>query len=398
MVSTNEFHRQRIERAMEKHGADVIIASVPQHIRYLTGFMALGPTYHAKTQNYAVYYPAKNKTYIINSLSDGPTAFDGVPDGELVFYGSFRFVYPEKETEYSRAFAEKTKDITASPADSLIEVMRRIGTKGMRVAWDELRTPITTWNKVAAACPDTEFIPGLSIFEEARCVKHPEEIDLLEKACNIAEDALLAALEKTKIGDSEYDIDLVYREEVAKRHGRTLFCTCTIDRRTSYSDTKCTKTQKIHDGSLIRFDYGAMYDFYCSDLARTVMVGKRDPEIERQYACIREGLEAAFAMMRPGVSANDVFQTALKATQKRFPQFSRHHCGHGIGIMINDIPGIAPGVDQVLEEGMVFCIETPFYCIDKYGIQVEDMVAITATGIRRLNHTSNDLIYIPARS
>ena len=189
-----------------------------------------------------------------------------------------------------------------------------------------------------------------------------------------------------------------YREEVAKWHGRTLFCTCTIDRRTSYSDTKCTKTQKIHDGSLIRFDYGAMYDFYCSDLARTVMVGKRDPEIERQYACIREGLEAAFAMMKPGVSANDVFQTALKATQKRFPQFSRHHCGHGIGIMINDIPGIAPGVDQVLEEGMVFCIETPFYCIDKYGIQVEDMVAITATGIRRLNHTSNDLIYIPARS
>lgn len=397
MNRVQAFQRQRIERAMEKHSVDVIIASVPQHIRYLTGFAALGPTYHAKTQNYAVYYPAEKKTYIINSMSDAPTAFDDVPDGELVLYGPFRFAYPDESTEYTRAFAKKTQDITASPADSLIEVMRRIGADGMRVAWDELRTPVTTWHKVAAACPNTEFIPGLSLFEEARCVKHPEEIELLEKSCNIAEYALLAALEKTRVGDSEYDINLAYREEVAKRHGQTLFCTCTVDRRSSYSDTKCTRTQKVRDGSIIRFDYGAMYDFYCSDLARTVAVGKCDPEIERQYACIREGMEAAFAMMKPGVTASEVFQTALEATKKGFPQFSRHHCGHGIGLMINDIPGIAPGSEQVLEEGMVFCIETPYYCLDHYGIQVEDMVAVTADGIRRLNRTSNDLIYIPAR-
>ena len=73
MNRVQAFQRQRIERAMEKHSVDVIIASVPQHIRYLTGFAALGPTYHAKTQNYAVYYPAEKKTYIINSMSDAPT-------------------------------------------------------------------------------------------------------------------------------------------------------------------------------------------------------------------------------------------------------------------------------------------------------------------------------------
>ena len=398
MATVQEFHRQRIEKAMEKNNVDVIIASDPQHIRYLSGFMALGPTYHPKTQNYLVYYPAKQKTYVINSMSDGPTAFDGVPDGELVLYGSFRFVYPKEHTDYTRAFAEKTKHITANVVESLIEVMNRIGTKGMRVAWDEYRTPVTTWNKVAAACPETEFVSAQSIFEEARSVKHPEEIDSLEKACNIAEDALLAALDRTRVGDSEFDIDLMYREEVAKRRGRTLFCTCTVDRRTCYSDTKCTKNQKIHDGSLIRIDYGATYDFYCSDLARTVMVGKRDPEIERQYACIREGMEAAFEVMKPGVTAGEVFEVAQKAAQKGFPQFVRHHCGHGIGVMINDIPGIAPGSQHVLEENMVFCVETPFYLLDHYGIQVEDMVAITANGVRRLNHTSNDLIYIPART
>ncbi len=397
MSSLREFQLGRIVRAMESREVDVLIASEPQHIKYLTGFAALGPTYHPKTQNYAVYDRNQNHFYLVNSMSDSPTAYDGVAGADLVCYGPFRFVYPEQETEYTRGFAEQTRMITAGPAESLIEIMGRIGGK-KKVAWDELRTPITTWSKVAAACPEMTFVPALSLFEEARCIKHPEEIDLLEKACHIAEDALLAALERTRLGNSEHDIDLLYREEVAKRQGRTLFCTCTIDRRTSYSDTKCSKTQALHDGSLIRFDYGAVYEGYCSDLARTVMVGARDPKIEREYECIREGMEAAIAMMKPGVKASDVFHAAVEGTKKGFPAFSRHHCGHGIGIMINDIPGISPGADTILEDGMVFCIETPFYCLDRYGIQVEDMVAVTDAGIRRLNHTENGMIYLPARA
>ena len=398
MLSVQQFRLARLKDAMNQVGADILIAAAPEHIRYLTGWAALGPTYHTKTQDYAVYAPALNRFYIINPMSDAPTAVDNAPqNSDFLFYGSFRFAYPDEKSAYAKAFEQKA-EITASVTDSLIEALCRAGAKGCRVAWDEFRTPGSTWNKVAAAFPETEFIPALSIFEQARMIKHPEEIECLRKASNIAEVSLLAALDVTRLGDSEFDIDCVYRQEVARRNARTLFDTCTIDRRSSYSDTLCTKTQRVRDGSIIRFDYGAVYNHFCSDLARTVVVGRADPRLEAEYAAIREGVETAVAMMRPGVLACEVFQAAQDAVQRTLPTFRRHHCGHGIGIMINDRPSISPGDKTVLEAGMVFSIETPYYVLDEYGIQLEDMVEVTANGAQCLACTSNDLIRIPART
>lgn len=397
MLSVQQFRLARLKAAMEQAGADILIAAAPEHIRYLTGWAALGPTYHVKTQDYAVYAPALDRFYIINPMSDAPTAVDNAPENsDFLFYGAFRFSYPEEPSQYARDFDRKA-EVTPSVADSLIEALTRAGAKGCKVAWDEFRTPGSTWNKVAAAFPETAFVPALSIFEQARMVKHPEEIDCLRQASNIAELSLLAALEVTRVGDSEFDIDCVYRQEVARRNARTLFDTCTIDRRSAYSDTLCTKTQKVRDGSVIRFDYGAVYNHFCSDLARTVAVGRVDPRLEAEYAAVREGVEAAIAMMRPGVLACEVFAAAQSAVQRTLPAFRRHHCGHGIGIMINDRPSVSPGDQTVLEEGMVFSIETPYYVLDEYGIQLEDMVAVTAGGAQCLACTSNELIRIPAR-
>ena len=399
MSSVQEFRLARLKAAMEQAGADVLVAAAPEHIRYLTGWAALGPTYHTKTQDYAVYAPALDRFYIINPVSDAPTAMDYAPENsDFLFYGAFRFTFPEEKSQYARDF-ERRGEITPSVTDSLTEALRRAGAGkgGCRVAWDEFRTPVSTWNKVAAAFPEAEFVPALAIFEQARMIKHPEEVECLRQASNIAELSLLAALEVTRVGDSEFDIDCVYRREVAKRNARTLFDTCTIDRRTSYSDSLCTTTQTVRDGSVIRFDYGAVYNHFCSDLARTVAVGRVDPRLEAEYAAVREGVEAAIAMMRPGVMACEVFQAAHSGVQRTLPTFRRHHCGHGIGIMINDRPSINADDRTVLEEGMVCSIETPHYVLDEYGIQLEDMVAVTADGARCLSCTSNDLIRIPAR-
>ena len=398
MSSLKAYRKQRVRKIMEQSNVDVLIASLPQHILYLTGFPSLGATYNGKTQNYAVYSAAQDRTYLVISASDAPTALECSDEVELVCHGSFHFDIENPDEPFSARLAAQIAHREPSQPDAVIEALRRCGAQRARVAFDESRTPFPTYLKVRDALPEAEFVPGVPVFEEIRCIKHPDEVAGIERSTHIAEDALLAAIEGIRVGHSEHDIEMSYRAEVAKREASALFCTCTVDPRTAYSDSVCTRTQKVHDGSVIRFDYGANYEFYCSDLARTVLVGKPDARVERDYRYILDGLWAAEAAMKPGVPASEAYEAAMAAVRRGIPGYTRHHCGHGIGIQINDIPSIAPSASRPLEEGMVFCVETPYYVVGRYGIQIEDTVVVTKDGVRRLAHTSNDLIYIPART
>lgn len=396
MKTLKEFRQERIHAAMDQHGVDVLIASLPEHILYLTGFTALGATYHAKTQAYGVYDPAKGRTILVNSMVDAPTAIDALPHAELHCYGTFRFsVDPQSKT--AGILAQKTEVVYDSVGDALAGAVRKAGKDPLKIAVDELRTPIQTWERLRSEFPQHQFVPGLSLFEEVRKVKHPDEIALLEQATHMAEDSLLAMLEQVKVGTSEWEMDRIYRTEVAKRGGNGYFITATADRRSSYSDTCCTEEQTIQDGSVLRFDYGAAHRFFCSDLARTAIVGERNERIESLYSYILDGVTVMEDLIKPGAIASQLYEAAMAAVRKGIPDYYRHHVGHGIGMLINDNPSIAPGNNSPLEEGMVLCIETPYYLYDSFGIQIEYMLEVTAGGCRRLTKNDNGLIYIPAR-
>ena len=390
-----QFRQKRIQAVMRQNNIDILVASLPEHILYLTGFCALGATYHAKTQAYAVYCPGQ-PFMLVNSMVDAPTAIDALADAQLFCYGPFRFAV-DHASATAGILEEKTKEIYPSAAQALTAALKKLGEKPLRIAVDELRTPIQTWDCLREAFPQHTIVPGLSLFESARKIKHPDEIALLEHAAVIAEDSLLAMLERVKVGDSEWDMDRRYREEVARRDGNGYFITATVDRRSSYSDTASKPEQKVQDGSVMRFDYGATYRFFCSDLARTVLVGTPNRQAESLYAYILDGIHEIENKIKPGVLVSEAFQTGMAAVRKGIPDYYRQHVGHGIGLLINDNPTINGSTDTPFEENMVLCLETPYYLYDRFGIQVEYMVAVTKDGVRRLTHTSDALMYIPAR-
>jgi len=397
LKALQEFRQQRIRTAMEQQGVDVLIASLPEHILYLTGFTALGATYHAKTQAYGVYIPAKDSIILVNSMVDAPTAIEALPHAELHCFGAFRFaVDPHSKT--AEILNEKTQRIYESAGDALADAIRKAGHGPLKIALDELRTPIQTWERLRAEFPQHQIVPALSLLEQVRQIKHPEEIALLEQAAHMAEESLLAMLEQVKIGTSEWEMDRIYRAEVAKRGGNGYFITATADRRSSYSDTCSTPEQKVQDGSILRFDFGASHRFFCSDLARTAIVGKRNQKIESLYSYILDGVLEMERLIQPGVAVCELYRAAVSAVQKGIPDYYRHHVGHGIGMLINDNPTITASNRTLLEEGMVLCIETPYYLYDTFGIQIEYMVEVTSHGSRRLTKHDTELIYIPARA
>ncbi|MGH9138071.1 MAG: M24 family metallopeptidase, partial [Acidimicrobiales bacterium] len=107
------------------------------------------------------------------------------------------------------------------------------------------------------------------------------------------------------------------------------------------------------------------------------------------------GLEAAVAAAGPGVPCRDVFHAAMDVVRAEgIPHYERNHCGHGIGIENYDFPHITPTSKEVLQPGMVICLETPYYELGWGGLQVEDTFAVTQDGLERFTTVPDTLLPI----
>ena len=98
--------------------------------------------------------------------------------------------------------------------------------------------------------------------------------------------------------------------------------------------------------------------------------------------------------MNPGVKASEIYQIIMDEVKKTIPQIYRHHVGHGIGIEVYDPPMLTPQATFELEQGMVFCVEVPYYEFEFGGLQVEEVVHIEQDGARVLSKRPVEIIHM----
>jgi Xaa-Pro aminopeptidase len=150
---------------------------------------------------------------------------------------------------------------------------------------------------------------------------------------------------------------------------------------------------KIAAGGFVVCDFGVILAGYCSDMTRTVHVGKPGREAIATYETVREAQQAAVEAVGPGVAVGEVDHAARKLLKKRgLAKHFSHSTGHGVGLEIHEAPRIAAGQADVLQAGMVITIEPGVYIPGKWGIRIEDMVLVTETGCEVLTPTSKELI------
>ncbi len=103
---------------------------------------------------------------------------------------------------------------------------------------------------------------------------------------------------------------------------------------------------------------------------------------------------AQLALAKPGITVGDLFNVAVETVRKgALPNYQRTHCGHGIGIGAHEFPTLnAANQDVEMQEGMVFCVETPYYEIGWGGMMVEDMIVIRAGRQRTLTNLPRELV------
>lgn len=151
--------------------------------------------------------------------------------------------------------------------------------------------------------------------------------------------------------------------------------------------------KKIADGDFVTFDFGAKKNGYCSDMTRTVAVGKISGEQQEAYKQVLLAHIEAAKMLAPGVKCGEVEAKAREILkQKDLDKYFTHSLGHGVGLEIHELPRLSMSVQETLKIGDVVTIEPGVYIPDKFGIRIENMYVITASGSQSLTKTDKKLI------
>jgi Xaa-Pro aminopeptidase len=236
--------------------------------------------------------------------------------------------------------------------------------------------------------------PGL--VERARMVKDDEELGLIRAAVQLGATLFERALEVLRLGVKESEV-AAEMEYAARRAGAEEMSFPTIiasGARSALPHGRATQ-QAIAPGGFVVCDFGVILAGYCSDQTRTVWVGGASEEARQAYESVREAQEAAIAAVQPGVSVGDVDAAARKVLRKAgLGRYFTHSTGHGVGLEIHEAPRVAAGQKEVLKSGMVITIEPGVYFPGKWGVRIEDMVAVTEGGCEVLTPTSKDFLAV----
>jgi Xaa-Pro aminopeptidase len=385
--------RERLTAALAAHHADVLVGTTPANVAYLTGFRSASRPVSPETSALAVTAPAG--TALVLPAIDTPTLAESDASADhVVPYGPFVFAYASAPGDVGLRVREWTQRRAASPGAGLVAALEALGIRGGTVALDEAGLTAATARDVAAALTGFTIADGSAALLEARAVKGPWEIEALDRALGVAEEALNALVQVLKPGTTEREAVALFEAEVRRRGGVPCSPLITFGRRTALPASP-PSDRALRGGELVRLDVGCVRQGYHAGVTRTAVAGEPDARQEAVYDAVSGGLDAGIAAVRPGATAGDVFATVVRAVREGgLPQFDRHHVGCGIGLDARETPVLGAGGRTPLEAGMVLRLETPYYELGWSGAQVTDTVLVTQAGARVMNRTRRGLLVL----
>jgi Xaa-Pro aminopeptidase len=251
-----------------------------------------------------------------------------------------------------------------------------------------------------AKLPDATFVNASDLFFEARKFKSPAEIAMLREATRYAEGGLKRIAETPIGGFDVARLKLIYDEFCIERALQTPESGFQGTRVTSSIGADISPTviggAKVSAETLVFFDCGASIRGYGSDTGRTLTLQEPSREARGIMDALRHGMDAAFALVKPGARLADIFHAGQDAVRaKGLDWYTRGHIGHAMGIGMGEMPPfISPKDNSVLEVGMVMALETPLYIRGLGGFQIEECFVVTETGYEPLTTLPRD--FLPA--
>ncbi len=343
--------RERALAVSRAAGADLLLAAHPSTVTWLTGYAA--------------------------EIETGPSPFALSPLALLADGRPPVLVVAEDEADAAAAtgcdvaaypgFGLGPLDPLAGAASALLPLVA-----GARVATEAAALPAG----LARQLEWTDVGAGLA---RARAVKDPDEVERLRAAIAVCDAGQAAAREHAAAGISELELWARVRAAMEERAGSRLpvLADLVSGERTAEVGGPPGR-RRLAEGDLVLCDLVPRVAGYWGDSCSTFAVGRADDEARRAHERVREALEHALALVRPGVAAGE-----LDAAIRPLLDYP-HHTGHGLGALMHEEPRIVPGSEAVLEEGMVVALEPGTYR-SGVGVRLEQVVLVTAGGCEVLS-------------
>ena len=151
----------------------------------------------------------------------------------------------------------------------------------------------------------------------------------------------------------------------------------------------------IEPGMFVTMDFGCVVDGYCSDMTRTVAVGRPTDEMERVYNTVLQAQRAGLAAARAGVEGRKVDAAARQVIEQAgYGAYFGHSLGHSLGLQVHESPNFSPMERRVLPVGAVLSCEPGIYLPGRFGVRIEDVVVLEETGCRNLTQSPKELIIL----
>ena len=304
------------------------------------------------------------------------------------------------DPRYSEAAREQVKDFqVVVPTDGML---KRIGElcaehSARTVIIEDGSVTLSEFSRLKEALPSVTLSTGATeMLKELRQIKSEEELERIKQAQRITDKAFEHILgfispERTE-AEVALELEMFMRKEGAEG---VAFDTIAVSGRSSSLPHGVPSRRPLSQGFLT-MDFGARLDGYCSDMTRTVVIGKADDDMKKIYYTVLSAQQAALDAICEGMLCADADRIARDVIKNAgFGNCFGHGLGHGVGLYIHESPSLSSRADSssVIRRGNVITVEPGIYIEGKYGCRIEDMIAVGHNGtIINLTESPKELI------
>lgn len=352
--------RKEITRELRARGLDCLIVTHAANWYYLTGF-----------------------TGESGALIVGPAETKLLTDGRFT-------VQAKAETHGIRVELQK-----GALYPALGEFLRksRVG----RFGFDSTQLSVSQWKAVKkAAGVSCRAVEAAGLVEGLRKGKDAGELAQMRKAAILVGEVLESVLRLLRPGVREKEIGAEIEYQMRKRgaSGPSFETIVASGARAALPHARPTD-KRLRKNELVVLDLGVILGHYCSDMTRTVFLGRAPKRVRSWYRAVQEAQAAGIAKVRAGVTCGEVDAATREVLQKSgLESYFVHSTGHGLGLEVHEEPRVARGQTVRLEPGNVITIEPGIYVEGVGGIRIEDDVAVCAGGSEVFTRVKRDLIEI----
>ncbi len=351
--------QQKLQQAIDNENLDGFLVTHPANLRYLCGYTG----------------------------SNGLLLF---LDGHRIFFTDGRY------TQQARNEVRGARVVI--PKGPLLDAAAKvIGEKKSAIGFEADHTTVSAAGDMRKRLRKKIILkPASGLVMRQRIIKDADELRIIREAVKTGAAVYEHALRSIRAGvlESEVAGHLELAARTAGADGMSFDTIVAAGKRSALPHGRASNRPIPRRGFVV-VDSGVVLHGYCSDMTRTVHVGRVNREERRWYEAVLEAQLAGIAAAKPGATAGDVDHAARHTLHRaKLDKFFTHSTGHGVGLEIHEPPRLGKAQEEELQPGMVITIEPGVYIPDKGGIRIEDIVVVTAKGCEVLTPVGKTLTEI----